>query len=325
MTNKNAGFVRRFWLLAFQWFCVGWRVKFLSLLSAIAIYMYYESAIQAEVSFLLPLEIKGQSQNGRRIVSLIDTREVSLVLSGRAQDLENLRSSDFEAYIEVDAEQEGVQNLPVKYRVRDLQLKRGVDVKIRPGFVALAVEREVEKALPVEVSINGYPATGYSLGAYRVYPGEVGVVGPESALEGLESISTNSIDITGKNESFESLVDLELPSQKNLRLDISRVQVEIQIDARSKTQTFTLIPEIRNLPGNLRLLEMLPGRVQLTLQGGVDALQQIEEQPISVELDGGDVFASGRYALPVVVGELPEGVNLILSTPSRVSVILGEY
>ena len=325
MTNKNAGFVRRFWLLAFRWVFAGWRVKFLSLLSAIAIYMYYESAIQAEVSFLLPLEIKGQSQNGRRIISLIDTREVSLVLSGRAQDLENLRSSDFEVYIEVDAEQEGVQNLPVKYRVRDLQLKRGVNVKVQPGFVALAVEREVEKALPVEVSINGYPATGYSLGAYRVYPGEVGVAGPASALEGLESISTNSIDITGKKESFESLVEL-VPSS-NLRLDVSRVQVEIQIDARSKTQTFMLIPEIRNLPGNLRLIEMLPERVQLTLQGSVDALQKIEngEQNISVELDGGDVFASGRYALPVVVGELPEGVNLILSTPSRVSVILGEY
>ena len=334
--NKKNNFVWRFHLLAFQWVCIGWKGKFLSLLSAIAIYMYYQSAIQAEVSFVLPLQIEdqtqqkvdGQSEEQKTLVNLLDTREISLYLSGRAQDLENLRSSDFAVYVKVDAEQEGVRNLPVEYRMRNnAQLKRGMSVKIRPSFVALAVEREVKKKLPVEVSINGYPATGYSLGTYRVYPGEVGVAGPASFVEGLEFISTISVDITGRNESFKSLVDLKPPALKNLRLDVSRVQVEIQIDARSKTQTFALVPEITNLPGNLRLIEMLPERVQLTLQGSIDALQKIEagEQQISVELDGGDIFASGRYALPVVVGDLPEGLSLIIGTPNRVSVVLGEY
>ena len=333
--NKKDSFVQRFRLQVFQWVCVGWKGKFLSLLSSIGIYMYYQSAIQAEVSFVLPLQIEGQTQEQTEgqekvqpIVNFLGSSEISLYLSGRTQDLENLRSSDFTAYIKMNSTEAGVQKLPVKYRLRNnIQLKKGVNVKIRPPFAALSVEREVTKELPVEVSISGYPANGYSLGAYQVYPEAVGVSGPASVVEGLESISTNPLDITGKKESFESLVDLQPPSQKNLRLDVSRVQVEIQIDARSKTQTFALTPEIRNLPGNLRLIEMLPERVQLTLQGSVDALQKIEdgEQQISVELDGGDIFASGRYALPVVVGELPEGLSLIISTPNRVSVVLGEY
>ncbi|WGK70423.1 CdaR family protein [Candidatus Haliotispira prima] len=310
-----------------------WQAKLLSLVGAIVIYGYYQSAIQDEVSFTLSPRTVGAQD---RIVRFTDTRKVTLHLSGRTKDLENLRSSDFETYVRLNPDKNGAQNLPVQYRMRnnDLQLKKRVTVRIQPSFISLLAEKEEVRELPIEISIQGYPTTGYSLGAYRVYPDVVSVSGPASVMQKLEAISTKAIDITGKNQSFQKLADLELlplPGlEKNvineLELAFERVQVEIQIDARSETQTFSIAPTVVNLPENLKLLDILPGTIQLTLQGNSDIFRQVEEEqlPISIQLDGGDIFASGRYALPVVVSRLPTGLSLLGSTPDRVSLIVSE-
>ncbi len=312
-----------------------WQGKALSLAGALVIYSFYQTAIQDEVSFVLPLQTSAAQD---RIVSLRDTRKGTLRLSGRAQDLKNLRSSDFELYVHLSPASEGLQKLPVQYRLRNnnLQLKKDIAISVEPESVSLLVEKLAVRRLPIEASIQGYPATGYSLGTYRIFPESVRVSGPASALEQLEAISTQAIDITGKNQSFQELVDLELPmlpgvsgadqTGSKLQLDFQRTQVEIQIDARSETQTFSIKPEIENLPENLRLISILPGIVQLTLQGSSAALQQIEEdeQFIQIKLDGGDIFASGRYALPVVIDQLPPSITLLGSTPSRVTVIVSD-
>ena len=310
-----------------------WLGKLLSLLVAVGLYFYYQSAIQAEVFFTLPLRISGAEG---RIVQLHDAQAVTLHLAGRTQDLENLRSSDFETYVRLLPSQEGMQRLAVNYRLRNnnLQLSKSISVQLEPALVRLSVEKEEAKELPIEVSIQGYPATGFSLGAYRVYPDTVNITGPASVLQKLQAISTKPVDITGKSQFFQELVELEVPVlpglekslSQSLELAFERAQVEIQIEARSETKTFSLTPYVTNLPNNLQLLNMLPNLVRLTLQGNSDTLQSIEEgQPrLTIELDAGDIFASGRYALPVVVSGLPAGVSLLSSTPNRVSLVVNE-
>ncbi len=308
-----------------------WLAKLLSFLIAVGLYFYYQSAIQDKVSFTLPLNIIGIQGH---IASLQDIQKVTLHLEGKGQDLENLRSSDFETYVRFIS-RVGSQKLPVMYRLRNnnLQLSKNIRVKIEPDFVALTVERKSSKELPIKVRIQGYPATGFSLGVYRVYPDMVNVIGPTSILQKLSAISTKSIDITGKSESFQKLVELQIPIFpeiekfliQSLTLAFERVQVEVQIDARIETRIFQLQPRVTNLPKNLKLRKMLPKAVELTLQGNSNILQSVEkENLIIIELDAGDIFTSGRYALPVVISDLPTGVRLLNSRPNRISLILAE-
>ncbi|WGK69798.1 hypothetical protein P0082_02740 [Candidatus Haliotispira prima] len=43
-----------------------------------------------------------------------------------------------------------------------------------------------------------------------------------------------------------------------------------------------------------------------------DIFRQVEEEqvPVSIQPDGGDLLASGRYALPVVISKMPTGLSL---------------
>ncbi|MEM9424944.1 MAG: hypothetical protein AAF975_09190, partial [Spirochaetota bacterium] len=91
----------------------GWSGRLLSLLVATLFYSYYQAAIQAEVSFVLPLGIRGAQD---RIVNWHDAQEVTLHLAGREKDLETLRSSDFETYVRLAPSQDGLQRLKVHYR-----------------------------------------------------------------------------------------------------------------------------------------------------------------------------------------------------------------
>ena len=307
-----------------------WLRLSLSFIVTLFMYSYYQTAIQAEVSFTLPLIIAGAQD--RIVEPPEDGQEVTLHLAGRKHDLENLRSSDFETYVRLPAGKNGALQLPVYYRVRNnnVQLNKYVKADLEPKSVALNVERETSKELPIEVKIQGYPATGYSLGAYHIHPNRINVTGPSSALKQLDAISTKPIDITGKSQPFQQIIELEQPelangnSPTNLRLAFKTAQVQIQIDARSETQTFALEPLLINLPSNLTLENILPNEVQLTLQSNRDILRDIEEgsYDIRIELDAGDIFTAGRYALPVMVNGLPQGISLLSITPNRVSVVI---
>ena len=317
-----------------------WPGKLLSLLIALVLYVQYQYLMQAEISFVLPLEIVGDQGH---VVHSQDVHEITLQISGRANELENLRSSDFETYVYLTSEEEGTVDLPVNYRIlnNNVQLDKRFDIQVKPMEVTLAVQQKEVWTLPIKVNIQGYPAAGFRLGTYRVFPETVDITGPASVLQNVESIKTRPIYITGKRQSFQELIELELPTipitdsaanssavlswNENLQLAFKYVQVEIQIDARSETKTFSIKPSVRNLPENLKLLDVLPNIVRLTLQGSIEILQTIEqEQSVSIDLDAGDIFASGRYVLPVVVNGLPDGISLLASTPNRVSLLIDE-
>jgi YbbR domain-containing protein len=183
----------------------------------------------------------------------------------------------------------------------DVRVPFGVEVKsVTPATTALVFERTVSKIVPVVASYDGQPAAGYAVERVVTEPTEVEVVGPESALRGLQQAVTEPIVIDGATSSVKETVTIGMPNSaarlKNGRT--AKVLVEIMATRTERT--------IANVPVQLfhlregRAARSVPAVVVVTVRGQEAALQRLTAAAIeaSVDLSG---LGPGRYDLSVTI------------------------
>ncbi|MFO8059337.1 MAG: CdaR family protein, partial [Bacillota bacterium] len=91
--------------------------------------------------------------------------------------------------------------------------------------------------------------------------------------------------------------------------------------AQDVQQTFTELPvQWRDLPETMSVLDMQPARVDITLRGMRDVMQQLSREDFiaTVSLTGGQPGSVDYY----VTVSVPRGVQLVQVTPETVAVTL---
>lgn len=96
--------------------------------------------------------------------------------------------------------EDNIKNLPSGISTGDFEQRR----------LRLQFERTRRKLVQVNPGILGQPAEGFRTGEIQVYPGEVLISGPQSKIERITSAGTETIDISGKNQTFTQTVHLDL-------------------------------------------------------------------------------------------------------------------
>jgi YbbR domain-containing protein len=105
--------------------------------------------------------------------------------------------------------------------------------KIDPSMVKIKVEKTVSKRIPVTASINGEPMDGYSVVSVVVEPPLVMVEGAESVVDRIKRLKSESIDISGKKETFEEVATV-LTNGKIIRVSDDEVKVIVTIKREKK-------------------------------------------------------------------------------------------
>jgi hypothetical protein len=105
-----------------------------------------------------------------------------------------------------------------------------------PRSVDLAIEPKATRSLPVRARIVGTPASGYVLDeAPEVQPESVTVMGPARLVQGIDTLYTVAVDITGEREKIQRQVALALPANV-ANLETRRCVVTIRL-ARAGTDS----------------------------------------------------------------------------------------
>lgn len=106
----------------------------------------------------------------------------------------------------------------------------GLEVmSVAPSTLTVEVEREINRRIRVEPSLEGEAAPGARAGEPEVFPNQVLVTGPESLVANTEVLRTRPVNITGRSATFEVEVAVVPPDPLLQVMQPARVSVRVPI------------------------------------------------------------------------------------------------
>jgi YbbR domain-containing protein len=144
-----------------------------------------------------------------------------------------------------------------------------------------------------------------------IEPATVTLVGSQAVLEGIISVATASIDITGATDDVVRQIALMVPPDLNV-VGPNMVSVLVSIEPSSGNATFGVSPQWQNLGEGLSVRSRT-SLVQVRLAGSLPLLQTVTAEQISVLVDVAGLGA-GSYALEPTI-QAPEGLSVVSTTP----------
>ncbi|MCL4867477.1 MAG: hypothetical protein KJ063_00780 [Anaerolineae bacterium] len=172
---------------------------------------------------------------------------------------------------------------------------------------------------PVVVNWVGEPAPGYRLLNVTNEPRSVLVTGPPEVLNGLSSIQTEPVDITGATQPISLQATLILPRGVSLD-DVQPILVVIEIEPIYTSSVVPVIPEIRALgPGLTYTLSV--DTVRVVVYGPLPVLDSLENDDVRVTLDllGLDI---GSHNITPNVVVTATGLEVRSTQPAFITVVI---
>src|SRR5215211_4848507 len=215
-------------------FLEDWSLKLLSLAIAIVLWLLVTGQnepvtahVNVQLNFIRPSSLE---------ISNDPPRTVDVMLTGSRNKLDDLTSLDLVATVDISDQRAGERVLRLADKAQ-IPLPQGVKVDgFQPSAIPIRLEEVVDRQVIVEAKIEGKPADGYEV--YSVYPnkGSIAVRGPESHVNALQKVMTESIWLAGHKESFTAnSVAIDVPDPKvDLLEPVVNVNVEIGVQRIEK-------------------------------------------------------------------------------------------
>lgn len=216
-----------------NWLVHNFWTKLGALILAIVLWFYVAGEERVEKEFRVPVRFY---LNEGMVITEQDVSELNVLTGGRKEVVSGLQEKEILVTIDfrkpIYAEP---QKIVFSINRGNIPLKPEISVlKIVPESVAVRIDRQAEKALPVEVVTKGVPAPGYKLEGFVLDPVSTMVNGPSEYLNTLSHIKTEAIDITGRRKTFKRMIPLELIPVIGERPPPQFVEVVVMIGEEKK-------------------------------------------------------------------------------------------
>jgi hypothetical protein len=180
----------------------------------------------------VPLEFRGL-KSGLEIGSELEPT-VSVRLRGPRDVVRSVTPNQIAVIADLTSKEPGER--VVQLRSADVTRPEGVEVlRVDPASVTLQLELTSRKAIEVKPQFRGELAQGLELYTVQATPPTVEVEGPQSAVERLTSISTESVPLDNKTASFHTAVDVEPPNHFVRVVTIGSVVLSVELGPRRTT------------------------------------------------------------------------------------------
>ena len=208
-------------------FLEDWSLKLLSLAIAIVLWLVVTGQnepvtahVNVQLNFIRPQLLE---------ISNDPPRTVDVMLTGSRNKLDDLTALDLVATVDLSEQRAGERVLRLADKAQ-ISLPQGVKVDgFQPSAIPIRLEPILERQITIEPKLEGKPADGYEVYAVRPSKGSVTVRGPESRVNALQRVLTESIGLSGHKETFTaSSVAIDVADTKVDLLDpVVNVEVEI--------------------------------------------------------------------------------------------------
>lgn len=250
-----------------------------------------------ERTFTRPVEPRFLSQN---MVLVSPLPDVSVRVRGANSLMKVLNVEDVRVFVDLAAQGTGMAYLPVK-----AEAPFGIQViAIKPDKVMVKLDTRAEKKVPVKVSVQGKPATGFTFLNPVVSPDSVTVEGPGRMLEKIQEVKA-VVRLQGEKSSVTTKVSVSPEVPAGLKVEPGQVKVVVPVLLNGPVKEVPVTVDLKGKPRSGFIVQKIyvsPDRVQVT--GDAAALAGITSvltQPVDI--------SDADESIQKVVGlSLPQGV-----------------
>jgi len=175
-----------------------------------------------------------------------------------------------------------------------------------PREIIISLDEYAIKTVPVISQIIIDAAPGYiPIGEVQIVPNEIEIAGPRDIIDSLNVIYTVKDTLSNIIVDISNGYGFESPLQQ-LQFSSSKVEINVNIQALSERIISEVPVNVINVPSNYRVF-VSPHTVSLTIVGGIDFIQGISSDNISLTIDFSRQWDSSvQFYEPIV--SVPDGV-----------------
>lgn len=275
-------------------FLEDWSLKLLSLAIAVILWLLVTGQnepvtahLNVQLNFIRPQSLE---------ISNDPPRTVDVMLTGSRNKLDDLTSLDLVATVDISDQRAGERVLRLADKAQ-ISLPQGIKVDgFQPSAIPIRLEEIVERQITVEPKLEGKPANGFEVYSVRPSKGSVVVRGPASRVNALQKVSTESIWLSGRKESFTaSNLAIDVPDPKLDLLD-PVISVDIEIGERRIEKNLSGVSVSMSEGGKVQ-----PATTSVTLEGVPSLLDTLKADEIKIVLDSAGETLTPRLELPAAL------------------------
>lgn len=195
---------------------------------------------------------------------------------------------------------------------------------VEPNSLFVELEDESYRTVPITPQISGEPHSSYAVESVRVTPQTVTIRGPQSRIDAINAVSTQTVDISDRTRSLRRQVQLRTDDGLVTPELDDPVVVEVDIETQEITHTFEDIPvEAVNTSFNTTVA---PATTNITVRGPKPVVETLDPSILRVEIDLSDEDDAlpGTYSREAEVFNIPQNITLVSIFPERFRVTTTE-
>ncbi len=269
-------------------------VKVICLTAAVILLLLHRVTTLSERFVNVPLDVTTPS--GLAVASAFP-RIVRITLRGTEESILPILEDDLAASVSLEMHKNaGVYREEVKVARKGTALNvEPLEVTVEPQEITFALEPFAEHTVAVTPDIRGAPAYGYELVQSVLSPPNVVIRGARSRVQGVTSLSTEVIDLTGRTSSFASKVKILLPNT------LVKIAGEAAADFRATVQESTVsrtVEQVAMTPVDLSshlALKSPPAPGSLQVSGTQIVVDGVRPDQLRLLLDCSGAKRAGQY------------------------------
>jgi YbbR domain-containing protein len=281
----------------------------------LSVFLWFLAAGEEPASALVPVEVTVRPPAGRTVMRTAGP--VRALVTGPRRELLKLSTAPMRV-VRILPDTTAADQVEVELTPGELELPRGVDVHVQdvePRAVAVELDSTFQRVVPVRAVVRLPPETGHVLSAIAVVPGTVRLLGPREAIQHIDSVRTEPLEIAQADGPVEETLALDSSGFGRVRVLPAEVTVRVTIEAVGE-RTLTRVPV--RLPSDLAAT-MRPERttVEVRVRGPSARLDGLSRDSVPVVVDWSGPPGEGRAALRVLAPAglearpLPDSLSLI--------------
>lgn len=278
-------------------------LKLLSLLLAILLFAVSRQPISDLKLFNVPLEFRGLSPNVE--ISGAFDQTVSVRVRGPRDIVRSLTPNQLSVVADLTSKEAGERT--VQLRPDDVSLPDDSIqvIQIEPASIPLYLELKLRKSVAVEAQFTGQLAEGLEVYRTSIEPQSVEIEGPQSQINKIGRVLTETVNLSGRNRDFAATVDVETPHRSLRVLTVAPVNLSVEIGERRSFKRLAGIPvHLFNQPSNGKLLTKT---VEVELYGPKSAVEALKPKDLRVDVNAENLADGISFVQPQLI--LPAGTN----------------
>lgn len=192
---------------------------------------------------------------------------------------------------------------------------------VNPDSINIIVEKVITKKVPISSQYLLKTSPGYIIvGTPFLSPDSITIKGPKSYILPIDSIQTKKHTFNELKRPMSEYIDLAIDNQKMISFSRKDVQIIAVVQKILEKEISNIPVSAQNVPYNMRPI-VLPARISLTVQGGVEIISPLTADSFYVYLNYLEPTAENEHSFSPEVKPIPE-VRVSQYKPERFKIVL---